>query len=279
MQNRVAHQRKINNSRHEFHAYRYHPLPGKRIGIEGFTLMELLVAMSLLGLVFAVVFQAFSLGIRAWEKGEAIQEEYQRLRAALSLIVDQISSAYPVTVRDKIGGESYLAFEGKENSLEFITSLSLSPRFKGGLSFAAYFLKDDYTTDTKTFMASEGTMLTKGFFAEAQRTKTRDQGTFELITGITELKFAYYGNDSKDSGQGWKEEWDGKKQGRLPQAIKISLKINHNQADFPDTIIVPIKASSGAERMAGTVPEGPFQGRRRTSVFPPESPEEPESPE
>jgi general secretion pathway protein J len=232
----------------------------------GFTLMELLVAMSLLSLVFVIVLQALGVSIKAWEKGDASQAEYQRFQAVISLIAGQIRSAYPLKVRDEVGKEYYTAFDGKESSLDFITSMSLSPQFKGGLCFISYFLRDDPTTGTKTLLASEKGVLSKGFFAPDKRQKIDDQEAFELLSGITGLRFEYYAGE--DADQGWKNTWDGTKEKDLPKAIRLHWEYNHSQMDLPDTMIIPIRVNHGADMTRAMEAERFRQRRRRTSAFP-----------
>ncbi|OGW15008.1 MAG: hypothetical protein A3G93_14830 [Nitrospinae bacterium RIFCSPLOWO2_12_FULL_45_22] len=236
-------QRWIKRLQREFHPLPNPPPSRGRIGAGGFTLMELLVAMSLLGLVFAIVFQAFSIGIKTWEKGEATQAEYQRLRAALSLIADQISSAYPLGSKGEAGEGPQIAFEGKETSLGFVTSLPLSPKFKGGLSFTTYYLKADPTTGNKALRALEKSVLTKGFFEEKKRKDIKDDEALELLSGITEFSFEYY--STKDSDQEWKKEWEGTKEGGLPRAVRIKMKLDHDLTRFPNnSIVIPIEVNS-----------------------------------
>jgi len=39
-------------------------------GRDGFTLLELLISMTILAMIVVIIFGAFRVGIRAWEKGE-----------------------------------------------------------------------------------------------------------------------------------------------------------------------------------------------------------------
>jgi len=47
-------------------------------GNRGFTLLELLISLTILSLVTVLIFGAFRMGIRAWEKGERNIDGRQR---------------------------------------------------------------------------------------------------------------------------------------------------------------------------------------------------------
>ncbi|HNT58060.1 MAG TPA: prepilin-type N-terminal cleavage/methylation domain-containing protein, partial [Syntrophales bacterium] len=62
--------------------------PGNR----GFTLLELLISLTLLSVIAVLVFGALRLGVRAWEKGEATIETRQRERIVMDLLQRQMAS-------------------------------------------------------------------------------------------------------------------------------------------------------------------------------------------
>ncbi len=59
----------------------------------GFTLLELLISLTILSMVTVGIYAALSLGADASERGEARSIENQRVRAALSLIARHLKSA------------------------------------------------------------------------------------------------------------------------------------------------------------------------------------------
>ena len=59
---------------------------------KGFTLLELLISLTILGVIVVIIFGAFRIGIRAWEKGEKDVESRQRQRIVLDLSKQQLAS-------------------------------------------------------------------------------------------------------------------------------------------------------------------------------------------
>ena len=65
---------------------------------KGFTLLELLISLTIIGLILVIIFGALRIGVRAWEKGERDVESHQRRRVVLGLVKRQFASTYPYRV-------------------------------------------------------------------------------------------------------------------------------------------------------------------------------------
>jgi prepilin-type N-terminal cleavage/methylation domain-containing protein len=80
--------------------------------LTGFTLIEVIVTMTILGFILVIIYQIFRLGLSSWEKGESAAEEYQKIRIVSQLLSQQVKSAFPYEVKTKKAEGNYLAFEG-----------------------------------------------------------------------------------------------------------------------------------------------------------------------
>src|SRR5439155_14005706 len=87
----------------------------------GFTLLEVVLAMTALALITAICYGAFHLGIRAVESGERAVVTAQRLRVATDVLIRQVKSAVPYPARNK-DDDVYPYFVGTATSLTFITA-------------------------------------------------------------------------------------------------------------------------------------------------------------
>lgn len=166
---------------------------------KGFTLLEILIAMTILSLIAVIIGASLRLGIRAWERGEADIESSQNIRFFVERLSQQIKSAYPYQMQ--IDGEKAIAFQGKSDSIFFVTS-SVRDN-EGGLKWFSYFVKDGSLT------VQEGMLPDKKVME-----KISEDGEV-LDLNISELKFGYFSSEKKE----WKESWDSKTE--LPGAVKI----------------------------------------------------------
>src|SRR5947199_10106528 len=90
---------------------------------DGFTLLELVLAMSALAMIVAIWYGAFHRGIRAVESGERAVVTAQRLRAATDVLIRQIKSTVTYCARNEDADvDTYPYFFGTATSLTFVTA-------------------------------------------------------------------------------------------------------------------------------------------------------------
>ena len=82
----------------------------------GFTLIEVIVALTILGFIILMVSGTFRLGLSSWEKGDSIREDYQKIRMISQMVSRQIKSVVPYKFKTEKAEGDYLAFEGKPHS-------------------------------------------------------------------------------------------------------------------------------------------------------------------
>ena len=89
----------------------------------GFTLIEVIITMTIIAVLAAIIFNGMRLAVQARETGENIEENNQRMRAIYTMIAAQIKSAKPYFYREsEESKDKTLAFIGKPDSIQFITA-------------------------------------------------------------------------------------------------------------------------------------------------------------
>ncbi len=184
-----------------------------RYNQSGFTLLELIVSMTILSLVTVLIGSGFRLALDSWEKGETETEWTQRLRVLSMLLTQQLKSAYPYKVDD--GNEKVVLFEGESDSMLFVTSLA--DLNYGGFKWVRYSYKNE------TLLYNEGLLPDKELDDVIKKNE-------EVIDeNLEELMFEYYSRESSE----WMESWSQGEE--LPGAVRI--KISNFQ---PFSIYIPI---------------------------------------
>jgi prepilin-type N-terminal cleavage/methylation domain-containing protein len=89
----------------------------------GFTLLELLISLTLLVVIFVITMGAMRLGSRSVAAGEKRLDTQERFRTVLSIIDAQIQSQLPLT--DGEAGNKKYYFRGDVKALRFSTSYSI----------------------------------------------------------------------------------------------------------------------------------------------------------
>jgi prepilin-type N-terminal cleavage/methylation domain-containing protein len=109
----------------------------------GVTLIELLVAITLLGFVSLGLLFAMRIGINSWQRGDARLAADRAVVTAADLITAQLASAQARNVgwgplEHRV---SFLLFDGSAERLHFLTRYSVAARERGGSYLAEYWFE------------------------------------------------------------------------------------------------------------------------------------------
>ncbi len=230
----------------------------------GFTLIEVVVTLTILGFILLIIFGAFRLGLSAWERGESTKEEYQKARIVPQLISQQIKSIVAYKIKTQQAEGDYLAFEGKAHSLKFVSALPIKAKQPQGFVYAIYEFKEGGREGGRLVLY-EQRVLNKDFFAE----EPKEELAISLLEGISDIRFEYYREEDplKNQKEEWVEEWSAKEERELPQALRMTIiqKDQKDKEEFPITILASLPAYRFEEVRIGPVRRAIPQTRTRTS--------------
>ncbi|MFC1851592.1 type II secretion system protein J [candidate division CSSED10-310 bacterium] len=240
----------------------------------GFTLLEVVVSMTILSMILAIIYSAFHLGHRAWERGERDIEFNQRLRIGLSFLVGDIASAY--NYRMRVSNQWISLFLGKPDKLLFVSSLAthLTRRPEIGLHHISYFVQESSASQSGGLVREEFPITNGEPFEE------ESGETIMILPWVEEIYFEYLYRKPlhqsellSDVEEEWVEFWGGvsgdsvddlrlalhpgmdpniSRASRrfLPTAVRITLTFSQDQDDYSskepitmEPIVVPIGAS------------------------------------
>ena len=236
----------------------------------GFTLVEVMLTLAILGLILLIIFGAFRLGLSAWEKGEFIKEEFQKLRIASQIISRQFKSIVPHKIKSQKVDADYLAFEGKPHYVRFVSAFSLKAKQPEGLVYAIYQFREG-GSEGGSLVLYEQRALNKDFMEEPPP----EELAVVLFEGITDVRFEYYQEADLDKALtgGWEEEWNTREKKELPKALKMTVIPKKGQGikeEAPFTIMTPIPSYryeavklTGSKGGAPQAPQRPQVSPRR----------------
>jgi len=176
----------------------------------GFTLIEVTIAITLLALIAATLYGAFYLGQRAMVKSQIRSEESQRLRSAGDLLAASIRSAYPY--RSSLQDPA-IFFSGEEDRLEFISALSSG---MGGRGMAKVIVSLANEADGLLTLEEEIPVRLNGQSGGGYR------NSVILSQGIRNLRIDYL--DPQREEESWVDQWDGKEKRAVPRAVRFSFQ-------------------------------------------------------
>jgi general secretion pathway protein J len=223
---------------------------------QGFTLIEVTIALTILALILLIVFGAFRMGISAWEKGDSLKDEYQKVRITSQLITRQLKSILPYRVKTEKAEGNYIAFEGKYQTVRFVSAVSIKERQPEGFVYAIYEFKQE-AKDQGRLVLYEQRALNKDLFEE----HPKEEAGVSLCEGISEVRFEYYREENSEKNQqgNWVDEWNAKEEKELPRAIRMTMTCkNERKEEIPITFLVSIPAWK--PEVLGVAPAG-LRGR------------------
>lgn len=183
----------------------------------GFTLLELLVATGLLGLLTLALTGALQLSGRLWSGSERHARVSADLATVESTLRDLIQRAYPAVVR--LDGSNYrLTFTGSAQSLELTGELPMSA-VTGG--YRRLLIAPVHRPD--------GNALGIAWAPERNQTDRLaeladgPEGRVDLLPAIDQLAISYYGRKGDANESAWHDEWSG--QTRLPELVRIQIAL------------------------------------------------------
>jgi general secretion pathway protein J len=189
----------------------------------GFTLVELLVATTLLALLSMVLFGGLRFGARAWEAGGASIERTSETEAAQEVLRRTLVEAY--AFRGTGEGEQP-AFSGQADRIGFVAPM---PRHAGSAGPGRY----------AVWLDGSGNL---SMAWEARRPERTLDAPFAgqpsvVLQHVATLRFSYFGAERAGQPGAWHDRWESP---GLPLLIRIELGFEaSDRRRWPELVIAP----------------------------------------
>jgi general secretion pathway protein J len=205
----------------------------------GFTLVELLVALTIMGMVSGLMMSSISFSMKTVDTVEsriaAIESFHQSQRA----LRRQIQLAQPILDIDSEIPRQ-LDFDAKVNKLEFIAPVPGLGN-GGGLYRISLRIEDDFSAD------GNGGRLTMSYRMNisSSRYPSNDFATNEvvLLENFSHARFSYFDTLPVVGGD-WSSDWQYAD--RLPDLVRLNVVFDDDASDDAFDLIVAIRATAPA---------------------------------
>ncbi|MBF0537047.1 MAG: type II secretion system protein [Nitrospirae bacterium] len=187
----------------------------------GFTLLELIIVMTIMTMIVLVLGFSLRLGIKSLEKSEAKIDYLDRTRTSLRIIEAQLQSFIPI-MYGELGKETYY-FKGQGDNLSFISSVSLWGR-QGGIILVTYEIVRDRGSDTSSLVIQEESAYTK---------ETRST---VLLKNFSKISFDFFTKKPEDKEGNWGNSVDNSN--NAPLLVSLVAE----STNFKIALMVPVRA-------------------------------------
>lgn len=192
----------------------------------GFTLIEVIIAMTLLSLILVLLFSTIFTANKSWQSTERQIAQNDELRLVGHFIQRQIAQNVPLMWIDK--NERRLIFEGKSDELSFTSTL---PAHRGGGGIQLITLKVNETDDVNhlDLFYRHANPDTSPF----ERSDDIEQVT--LLENIDDIELSYFGQEKIGEDPVWRDEWQNNE--LLPILISLKIHAVDSSQDWPEVKI------------------------------------------
>lgn len=173
----------------------------------GFTLVEVIIALAIVGMLIVTAFGGLRVAIGAWQRGDERTETQQHVRSLTLTLARAVGASYPYAASRQQGETPTILFSGEADRLEFVTQSSPFPT-PAPVAFTAVVI-ELATGEHPKLVIRQRVLPNHEPFKDAPPLLEDDSiGTLEL---------SYLGES------GWQSEWNVQTETALPRAVRIAL--------------------------------------------------------
>ncbi len=219
---------------------------------QGFTLIEVMLAITLVAMIMALAYGGFRASVRATSSGEALIEETNRLRVTHQFVRRQLMRSLALIIEEDENDGLQVRFEGDRDRVRFVAPMP------GYLSYGG-----PYVQELRLEGGRDGMELVY-YYAMLNGYEPGELEQTEgivLMDGLREGSFIFLGEDPEDQSPFWADYWEEVDQ--MPLAVGLEIDLNRETGlAWPD-LIAPVMLDSGA------VGNGGRQLRRASDILVP----------
>lgn len=178
----------------------------------GFTLVEVVIALTIVATLLVVMFGSLRVGLAGWQRGDERAEVLERARSLTQIVTRALGAAHPYMTSAQGGEAPRLLFEGTPDRVAFVTAVPPFPT-AAPIAFTAVTLSRDAGPVPGLAVRQKPLPNEEPFDRGLQPA---------LVEGtVSDVGFRY----QRESDRAWSERWDATEEKALPLAVEITLTV------------------------------------------------------
>lgn len=210
----------------------------------GFTLLEVLIGMSIMSVMMLLLFASLRICVQNWNAGEKKIAQVSQAATVQTFLYNKLQMALPLDI--DFAEEKQFSFSGDARQLQFVAAMPASAARLGLQIFKLSLARG------KNKQSDELLVDIRPFFGQSDETDWKEEQVV-ILKNVQSLRFAYFNADDTEGEAGWQNEWVDKFD--LPELISIDIELINGEL-WPQ-IVVDLKvdvATTGGS--GGGSPDG-----------------------
>lgn len=194
----------------------------------GFTLLEVLIGMSLLSVMMVLLFASLRICIQNWDAGEKKIADVNQLAVVQKFFSHYLQSIRPLQDNFSMD-EPVFSFQGDNSNLQFVASMPASAGRMGLQTFRIGLVPSEESE------GQEIKVVITPFFPlmEGEEWKLEE---VVVLENVKKLEFNYFGAQDLGEPGAWGNEWIGFD--HLPDLIKVGIELDSGLV-WPPFLVAP----------------------------------------
>jgi general secretion pathway protein J len=183
----------------------------------GFTLVELLLALTLMSMLLALAYGGLRASTRATDKGQAILEDSGRIRMAHQFVRKQLNQMAPLAFAENEEDGGRTVFEGDSTSIRYVAPMP------GYLGFGG-----PQVQELTLISGDDGyaLVLSHALLKDFEEANLYVREPIMLLEKIESAEFSFLSRDETGEIVGWADRWMDP--GILPEAVSLDIEFTED---------------------------------------------------
>ncbi|MCK5888478.1 MAG: prepilin-type N-terminal cleavage/methylation domain-containing protein [Methylococcales bacterium] len=198
-----------------------------RVKQKAFTLIEILIGMSLLSVMMLLLFASLRTCVKNWNAGEKKIAQVSEAAIVQGFFQTKLYTALPLQA--DFFEEEKFSFQGEKEKIQFVSSM---PSSAGRLGLQLFLIRLQKEENGDNF---EIIVNISPFFPRNEEAEWEEE-SITILKNVKKLQFSYFGQDGFIDEPDWLDEWVD--QSALPKMVGIDITLGNGNV-WPK-IVVPL---------------------------------------
>jgi general secretion pathway protein J len=206
-------------------------------GSPGYTLVELLVTLTLLGFISVFIGGTLRFGVRAWDAGTQEIERLSQVEAVQSFLRNEFSQPRKLFF-EAPGSEPEPTFRGGSTELRFAAASSAHAMDRGLYLFVIGIRDEQARNDL--------VLRWRIYRPDVSERDAMTGDPIVLLSNVADINFAYFGRKHDQAGPDWHAEWDDID--GLPELLRLEVGFPDGDRRSWPSLVVALKIHGDERR-------------------------------